>query len=257
MKGHNTCLAIECTAHTFGIGIINEKGHILADVRRQVTTEEGGLIPNAVANHHEQVKEDVLKEALQQAHLTMDDIMIIAISQGPGLPPSLHVGMRYAQQLAKEFNKPLQGVNHITGHLEIGRLLTGAKDPVYLFVSGANTQIISREENNFYVMGETLDTAIGNTLDKFGRTVGLGFPAGPQIEQLAKKGNYIELPYTLKGMDVSFSGILTKALRMHEQGTKTEDLCYSLQETCFAMLIEVTERAWRSMFLVGYNTNLL
>ncbi len=243
MKQHTTCLAIECTAHTFGIGIINSKGTILADARRQVTTEKGGLIPNEVANHHENVKEDVLKEALQQAKIGMDKIDLIAVSQGPGLPPSLHVGMRYVKKLAKDFNKPLVGVNHIVGHLEIGRLLTGAKDPVYLFVSGANTQIINREGNKFYVIGETLDTAIGNCLDKFGREAGLGFPAGPKIEELAKNGKWVELPYSVKGMDVSFSGILTKATGLLKNGAKVEDLCYSLQETCFAMLLEVTERA--------------
>lgn len=242
-KEHITCLAIECTAHTFGIGIINSKGNILADVRRQFTTEEGGMIPNEVANHHENVKEEVFKEALNDAKIGIDKIDLIAVSQGPGLPPSLHVGMRYAKKLAKDFNKPIVGVNHIVGHLEIGRLLTGAKDPVYLFVSGANTQIINREGNKFYVTGETLDAALGNCLDKFGREVGLGFPAGPKIEQIAKNGRYVELPYVVKGMDVSFSGILTKAVSLHKGGVAVEDLCYSLQETCFAMLIEVTERA--------------
>ncbi|MDO8555802.1 MAG: KEOPS complex N(6)-L-threonylcarbamoyladenine synthase Kae1 [Nanoarchaeota archaeon] len=228
---------------TFGVGIITSNGTILADQRKQMTTEKGGLIPSAVAQHHEAVKEQLLHQALTQAKISMQDIDLIAISQGPGLPPSLHVGMRFAKHLATTHNKPLIGVNHIAGHLEIGRLLTQAKDPIYLFVSGANTQIINRENNNYYVIGETLDTAIGNTLDKFGRTLGLGFPGGPRIEQLALQGTYIELPYTVKGMDVSFSGILTKALDLAQQGTKTEDLCYSLQETCFAMLIEVTERA--------------
>jgi|SRR3989344_482938 len=243
MMKNITCLAFESTAHTFGCGIINSKGTILADVRRQVTTEEGGLIPNKVASHHEQVKEEVFKQALLDAKLTMNDIDILAISQGPGLPPSLHVGMRFAQGLAKQHDKPLIGVNHIAGHLEIGRLLTGAKDPVFLFVSGANTQIIHRDGKQFYVVGETLDTALGNMLDKFGRIVGIGFPGGPKIEQLAKQGKWIDLPYTVKGMDVSFSGVLTKAQHLYKQGVKVEDLCYSLQEACFAMLIEVTERA--------------
>ncbi|MEK6812563.1 MAG: KEOPS complex N(6)-L-threonylcarbamoyladenine synthase Kae1 [Nanoarchaeota archaeon] len=240
---HSKVLLNKLCRDTFGCGIINSKGAILADVRKQVTTEEGGLIPNKVASHHESVKEEVLKQALFDAKLSMDAIDLVAISQGPGLPPSLHVGMRFAQQLAKDYNKPLIGVNHIAGHLEIGRLLTSAKDPVFLFVSGANTQIINREGHRFYVIGETLDTAIGNMLDKFGRIVGLGFPGGPKIEQLAQQGQWIDLPYVVKGMDVSFSGVLTKAQQRYKQGAKIEDLCYSLQETCFAMLIEVTERA--------------
>ena len=105
-------------------------------------------------------------------------------------------------------------------------------------------------------MGETLDIGLGNLLDKFGRVVGLGFPAGQKIEELAKKGKYVELPYTVKGMDMSFSGILTKVQQLHNKGISVEDLCFSLQETCFAMLAEVVERAMantdkKELLLVG------
>ncbi|HLC88615.1 MAG TPA: UGMP family protein, partial [Candidatus Nanoarchaeia archaeon] len=105
-------------------------------------------------------------------------------------------------------------------------------------------------------VGETLDVGLGNMLDKFGRIMGLGFPAGPEIEILAKKGKYIELPYVVKGMDVSFSGILTKAQQLYKKGAAKEDLCFSVQETCFAMLTEVAERAManankKELLLVG------
>ncbi|MBU0457623.1 MAG: UGMP family protein, partial [Nanoarchaeota archaeon] len=130
------------------------------------------------------------------------------------------------------------------------------KDPIYLYVSGVNTQIIFQEAGKYHVMGETLDIGLGNMLDKFGRILGLGFPAGPKIEELAKYGKYVELPYTIKGMDVSFSGILTKVQQLYEKGISKEDLCFSIQETCFAMLTEVVERAMahigkKELLLIG------
>ena len=162
---------------------------------------------------------------------------------GPGLSPSLIIGKDFAKELALRYNKPLVAVNHLAGHLEEGKFFTPSKDPVYVFVSGANTQIIAHEGNKFRIFGEALSVGLGNALDKFGREVGLGFPAGPKIEALAKNGKYIELPYNVKGMDVEFSGIVTHCINLFKKGIPVEDLCYSLQETGFAMLIEVTERA--------------
>jgi len=126
--------------------------------------------------------------------------------------------------------------------LEIGRV-TGAKDPVLLYCSGANTQIIAYAAGKYRVFGETLDLGIGNFIDTFARYAGLGFPGGPRIMELAKSGKYVELPYSIKGMDVAFSGMLTKLKQMLENGERVEDLSYSMQETAFAMLIEAAERA--------------
>jgi universal protein Kae1 len=236
------CLGIESTAHTLGVGIVKGK-NILANATDMFKTDEGGMNPAEVGIHHREVKYDVLKEALDTANLKIEDIDVISFSRGPGLSPSLKVGKEFAKELAKEHNKPLVGVNHICAHLEIGRMLTHTKDPVFVFVSGANTQIIAHEGGKYRIFGETLDIGLGNALDKFGRLIGLGFPAGPKIEQLAKQGEYIELPYVVKGMDVIFSGINTKIDNLYKKGAKIEDLCYSLQETCFAMLTEITERA--------------
>lgn len=233
-------LGIESTAHTFGVGIVKDK-KILANVKDTFTTEQGGMIPDLVKDHHIKVKDKVLQEALDKANLKLEDIDVISFSQGPGLAPALGVGRDFAVKLSK--NKPLVGVNHICAHLEIGRLITDVKDPIFVFVSGANTQIIAHEGDRYRVFGECLSIALGNALDKFAREAGVGFPGGPKIEQLAKKGKYIELPYSVKGMDVDFSGILTKAKQLLAKGEKVENLCYSLQETMFAMLVEVTERA--------------
>ena len=184
-------------------------------------------------------------KALQQANLSLSDIGLISFSQGPGMAPCLVVGMEKAKQIAHELKKPIIGVNHCISHLEIGRLLTKAKDPVMLYASGANTQIISYEGGKYRCMGESLDNGVGNFLDGFARYLGLGFPGGPKIYELALKGKeYIELPYVVKGMDVSFGGLQTNLKQKVDSGKyKIEDLCYSCQETAFAMLVEVAERA--------------
>lgn len=236
------CLGLESTAHTWSVAVMNGR-EFLSQVSDVFTTEKGGMIPHEVADHHEKVKYGVLEKALADAKLELKDIGLISFSKGPGLPPCLRVGRDFAVELARKTGKPLIGVNHITAHLEIGRLVTGTKDPVFVFVSGANTQIIAHEGNRYRIFGETLSVGLGNALDKFGRIIGLGFPAGPEIEKLAKKGKYVELPYVVKGMDVDFAGIITKAEQLFKNGIAKEDLCYSLQETCFAMLTEVTERA--------------
>ena len=207
-------------------------------------TKEGGLIPDKVAEHHRNVGITVITKAVEDAKVKIKDIKLISISQGPGLPLSLLQGMRFAKEFSLKYNIPLIGVNHICAHLEIGKLMTKAKNPVFVFTSGANTQIIAHEGKKYRIFGECLSIALGNALDRFAREIGLGFPGGPKIEQLARLGKkYIELPYVVKGMDVEFSGIMTHAINLFRKGENKEDLCYSLQETMFAMLVEVTERA--------------
>lgn len=243
-------LGIESTAHTFGIGIVDNTGAILADQRDIFIPPVGwGIKPMDAAQHHEKVKQQLLDKALKEAKLSLDQIDVVSFSQGAGLPPCLKVGKEFSTSLGK----PLVPVCHQVGHLEIAKLLTDSKkqvkpasslkrDPVFLYVSGGNTQILSLASGRYRVFGETQDVGIGNALDKFAREVGLQFPGGPKIEALAKEGSYVELPYVVKGMDLSFSGILTAALQKRKKHS-LEDLAFSLQETIFAMLAEVTERA--------------
>lgn len=245
-KGHDDmiCLGIESTAHTFGVGIMDDKGKILANATDSYRPPEGfGMKPVDAARHHEKVREDVLERALKEAKLNMDEIDVISFSQGPGLPPCLRVGRDFAVGLVRKHRKPIVPVNHCIAHIEMGRLFSEAKDPVTLFVSGGNTQVLSYVEGRYRCFGETMDISIGNALDKLGRELGLGFPGGPKIEKLARKGRYMELPYVVKGMDLSFSGLVTEAVRKFRQGERMEDVCFSFQETAFAMLTEVTERA--------------
>lgn len=237
-------LGVENTAHTFSIGIVDNKGNVLANATDSYTSKDGGMIPDKVAEHHTAVAEEVLKKALDEAKLDWKDIDFIAYSAGPGIDPALWAGYNKAKEWSKKNEKKLVGINHCAAHLSIGKVYNKLKDPCYLYVSGVNTQIVVYEDGKYRVVGETLDIGLGNMLDKFGRIIGLGFPAGPKIEELAKKGKYIELPYVVKGMDTSFSGILTKVEQLFKQNKAgKEDLCYSVQETCFAMLTEVVERA--------------
>ena len=242
------CLGIEGTAHSVGVGLIkkvNEKCRVLSNVIKTYKPKQGGIHPREAANHHAIYIADILKESIKKAKIKHGDIDLISFSQGPGLGPCLRTAATAARALSLSLDKPIIGVNHCVAHLEIGRgTLDKCKDPVLLYTSGANTQVIAFAEGKYRVFGETLDIGIGNCLDKFGRTVGMDFPCGPKIEQLALNGkNYLELPYTIKGMDIAFSGLLTAAEQFYKKGEKLEDICYSIQETTFAALTEVTERA--------------
>jgi len=244
MKKQIVCLGIETTAHTFGASIIKGKT-ILSNVKKSFTTESGGMIPNQVAEHHIQYCDEIISQALHDAKVSIKDVTLISYSQSPGIGHMLRVGAGAAKSLSLIHDIPLVGVNHCVAHLEIGRLLTPAKDPILLYASGANTQIIAYMGKKYRVFGETLDIGVGNFLDSFGRYVGLGFPGGPKIGKLAlESSNYIKLPYSVKGMDVAFGGMLTNLKQKFDSGDYLlADLCYSVQETAFAMLAEITERA--------------
>ncbi|HUT00584.1 MAG TPA: bifunctional N(6)-L-threonylcarbamoyladenine synthase/serine/threonine protein kinase [Candidatus Thermoplasmatota archaeon] len=242
------CLGIEGTAHSIGVGVIKDvkgKCRILSNRIKTYQPEKGGIHPREAANHHAAHIADLIYESVQVAGVNFTDIDLISFSQGPGLGPCLRTAATAARALALSLEKPLMGVNHCVAHLEIGRgTVEGCTDPVLLYVSGANTQVIAFAEGKYRVFGETLDIGIGNCLDKFGRALGLEFPCGPKIEELAQKGTtYVPLPYSIKGMDIAFSGLLTAAETYMQKGMRVEDVCYSMQETTFAMLTEVTERA--------------
>jgi len=238
------CLGIEGTAHTVGVGIVDGDCKILANLQKMIDGSKGGIHPREAANHHAENIVPLIHEAVAKAGVAYEDITLVAFSQGPGLGPCLRTVATAARSLALTLKADLVGVNHCVAHLEIGRKVTGCRDPTLLYASGGNTQVIAYSGGRYRVFGETLDIGIGNMIDKFGRSAGLPFPAGPHLERLAKDGNeLIDLPYSVKGMDVAFSGILTAALQHQRSGRRLEDLCHSIQETCFAMLVEVTERA--------------
>ncbi len=238
------CLGIEGTAHTVGVGIVDERAKVLANVYEMVRPETGGIHPREAANHHAERVVPLIRKAADVAGLKLDGIDVVAFSQGPGLGPCLRTVATAARALALSIDAPIVGVNHCVAHLEIGRAVTACEDPVLLYVSGGNTQVIAFSRGRYRVFGETLDIGIGNMLDKFARETGHGFPGGPILEEAAKGGStLVPLPYSVKGMDVAFSGLLTAALQLHRKGARLEDLAFSIQEVAFAMLCEVTERA--------------
>lgn len=207
----------------------------------------GGIHPREAAQHHASAMKELIATILKEP----EKIEGIAFSQGPGLGPCLRTVATAARSLALALDVPLVGVNHCVAHVEIGRFATGCKDPIVLYASGANTQVIGYLNGRYRIFGETLDVGIGNALDKFARAKNFPHPGGPHIEALAKEGSYIELPYTVKGMDLAFSGLVSAA---KDHKAPLPDVCYSLQETAFAMCVEVTERA---MSLAGKNEVLL
>ncbi len=243
------CLGIESTADDFGVGITTFKGKVLANHGDSYVPAEGGIHPREAARHHAKVSGQVLQEALEEAEVKPHDLDLISFAQGPGLGPCLRTGATVARALATFLGIPLVGVNHSVAHIEIGKLFTGSKDPLTLYVSGGNTIVTAFEADRYRVFGETLDIALGNCLDVFAREAGLkqvkGVPLGAALEQLAKEGKtLLPLPYVVKGMDLSLSGLLTAAVSLlRKDNCRLEDICYSLQENAFSMVTEVTERA--------------
>ncbi|MGA7044526.1 MAG: KEOPS complex N(6)-L-threonylcarbamoyladenine synthase Kae1 [Nitrososphaeraceae archaeon] len=247
------CLGIESTAHTFGCSVLEFSsdrgniGRVLSDVRDSYKAPEGtGIHPREASRHHAETSPSTLKQSLEKAKILIEDVDVIAYSAGPGLGPCLRIGAVVARTLATFYKKPLVPVNHALGHVELGSMLTGASDPLVLLVSGGHTMIIAFSGNRWRVFGETLDITIGQLLDQFGRSLGFASPCGSRIEQLANQssGSYLHLPYVVKGNDVCLSGLLTSALRLaSDKNNVLPDLCYSLQETAFAMITETIERA--------------
>ena len=238
------CLGIEGTAHTIGVGIVDGDCNVMANLTKMIDGSKGGIHPREAANHHAEHIVPLMNEAMAKAGIGYEDLTLVAFSQGPGLGPCLRTAATAARALSLSLDIDLVGVNHCVAHLEIGRKVTGCSDPVLLYASGGNTQVIAYSGGRYRVFGETLDIGIGNMIDKFGRVTGMPFPAGPRLERYAREGTeLLDLPYSVKGMDVAFSGILTAASQLSKSGSRLEDLCYSIQETCFAMLVEVTERA--------------
>ncbi|KAH8120410.1 O-sialoglycoprotein endopeptidase [Phellopilus nigrolimitatus] len=256
-------LGLEGSANKLGAGIIKHSPDgttkVLSNVRHTYITPPGeGFQPRDTAQHHRDWALKVIRDAQQKAGIQLDDLDCICFTKGPGMGAPLQSVALVARTLSLLYDKPLVGVNHCVGHIEMGREITGAQNPVVLYVSGGNTQVIAYSQQRYRIFGETLDIAVGNCLDRFARVINLSNDPSPgyNIEKEAKKGKrFLPLPYSTKGMDVSLSGILTstealtfdkgfRAVETGEESTFTPaDLCFSLQETVFAMLVEITERA--------------
>ncbi|MGA8276295.1 MAG: bifunctional N(6)-L-threonylcarbamoyladenine synthase/serine/threonine protein kinase [Thermoplasmata archaeon] len=237
-------LGIESTAHTASVGLVSDRAEVLGLASDMYRPAKGGIHPREAANHHVELFPGLVERAMEAAGLGPADVEAIAFSQGPGLGPCLRAGATVARMLSLAWDRPLVPVNHCVAHVEIARILSGMDDPLLLYASGGNTQVIAYARGRYRVLGETLDIGIGNFLDKFWIELGGTFPGGPAIEAEAKNGTHLlPLPYSVHGMDVAFSGILTAALALHARGASRADLAYSVEVTTYAMLTEITERA--------------
>jgi glycoprotease/Kae1 family metallohydrolase len=235
-------LGIESTAHTLGIGIVDED-EVHCNVKSMFEPDEGGIHPRKAAEHHNQHALEKLNEAKQKSDLDMDDIDAIGFSQGPGLPQCLDVGAVIARSLSQKHNIPFIGVNHCLAHISIGTRTTEASNPTTLYVSGGNSQILDYRNQRYRVVGETQDIALGNALDKLARKLGYPHPGGPEIEKLAEKTDEIlEVSYPIKGMDFSFSGLVTEMQRKIGQESD-EIIANTFQEHAYALTVEALERA--------------
>lgn len=237
-------LGIESTAHTFGVGIC-DKGKIIANQKMMYPIKGQGMIPGKVAEFHAKNAQLVIRNAFKEASIGIEDVEAIGYTKGPGLGPCLAIGQLAAKSLSNKYNIPLLPVNHAMGHIEVTKQAFGLNNPLVLYVSGGNSQVLGLSAVPFvhyHVYGETFDIGIGNMLDNFARAAGLNPAWGSTVAKTAEGGKYIDMPYTVKGMDFTFTGLLThatKALKEHS----VRDVAYSLQETSFAMLCEATERA--------------
>ncbi len=248
MEEDGWVLGIESTAHTFSFGLADSGGKPLPSESSTISPAEGGIHPRKAAEHHAEMAGELLARILEREGLDKNQLSAISYSQGPGLAPCLRAGASAARTIATSLKIPLIGVNHCVAHIEIGREQCGCDDPVLLYASGGNTQVITRLAGRYRVLGETLDIGIGNMLDKFARSNGIPFPGGPKVEQnaLLWQGDSLEdfsLPYVVQGMDLAFSGILTAATKATKDGVPFPAVCWSLQEHAFAACVEVAERA--------------
>lgn len=251
------CLGIESTAHTFGCSVIKASNDgngdslddfLLSEVRSIYRASAGwGIHPRDASKHHSLVASKVLKESLKQAKIDINEIDLVSYSAGPGLGPCLRIGAVVSRSLASFYNIPLIPVNHAIGHIELGIKLTISNNPLILLVSGGHTMILVFYKNKWRIFGETLDITLGQLFDQVGRKMGFASPCGNKIEELSCLSNgglVYSLPYLIKGNDVSYSGLLsaTKSL-VDNADNKLPDICFSLQETAFSIIVEAVERA--------------
>ena len=251
-------LGIEGTAWAASAALYNTHDETIVIESDPYQPDSGGLHPREAAEHMStalpEVISTILERAVSSGNTDAIGIDAIAFSRGPGLGPCLRVVGTAARTLTQALSVPLIGVNHMIAHLEIGRHQSGFTTPVCLNASGANAHLLGYHRRQYQVLGETMDTGVGNAIDKFTRHLGWNHPGGPKVEAAATDGSYHDLPYVVKGMDFSFSGIMSAAKDAVDNEVPVVDVCTGLQETIFAMLTEVAERA---LSLTGSNELVL
>ena len=246
-------LGIESSCDETSCAIVKNGREVLSNViNSQIKIHEkfGGVVPEIASRSHVEVISEVVKQALDEANVSFDEIDAVACTYGPGLVGALLVGVSYAKALSYALNKPLIGTNHIEGHIAANYITHKELEPPFmcLVISGGHTHLVHiKDYKDFEIIGKTRDDAIGEAFDKVARVVGLGYPGGPKIDKLAKEGkNNIKIPKThFDNLDFSFSGIKTAIINLHhkEPDINKADLCASFEATVTEILIENTLRA--------------
>ncbi len=245
-------LGIESTAHTASVGLV-EDGKIVGIKSDAYRPPKGGINPRDAAEHHRSVFPGLLIDLLEERGIEPADLTKIAFSIGPGLGPALKTGVELARYLSVRYSKPLVPVNHGVGHLEISRSMSGFESPLFLYVSGGNTQLITIGNHRYSVLGETLDIGVGNFLDKIARDLGIPFPGAPVLEKMASKSDrLLDCPYTVRGMDVSYSGLYTY-LKRRIKSESAETIAFNAQEFSFTALAEIVERGMAHFGLTEFS----
>lgn len=246
-------MGIESSCDETSVAIVKNGREILSNViNSQIKIHElyGGVVPEIASRCHTEVINEIMKESLKEANMKLEDIDGIAVTYGPGLVGALLVGVSYAKGLGFATNKPLIPVNHIEGHIAANYLTHKDLKPPFLclIISGGHTHLVNvKDYTEFEVLGKTRDDAIGEAFDKVARVVGLGYPGGPKVDNLAKEGNpTIKLSVThFDNLDFSFSGIKTAVINLNHKDPNINkaDLCSSFQKAVTEMLLTNCRKA--------------
>jgi N6-L-threonylcarbamoyladenine synthase len=246
-------LGIESSCDETSVSVVKNGREVLSNViNTQISIHElyGGVVPEIASRNHVENISPVMKEALKEANIKMDDIDAVACTYGPGLVGALLVGISYAKALSYAANKPLIGVNHIQGHIAANYITYKDLKPPFLtlLISGGNTQLVLvKDYTEFEILGKTKDDAVGEAFDKIARVIGLGYPGGPKMDKLAKEGiPNIELPKVhVEGLNFSFSGLKTAIINLHHKNPNINkaNLAASFEKDVAEILLKNTKMA--------------
>lgn len=246
-------LGIESSCDETSVAVVKNGREVLSNViNTQISIHElyGGVVPEIASRNHVENISPVMKEALKEANIQIDDIDGIACTYGPGLVGALLVGVSYAKALSYAANKPLIGVNHIQGHIAANYITYKDLKPPFLtlLISGGNTQLVLvKDYTEFEILGKTRDDAVGEAFDKIARVIGLGYPGGPKMDKLAQEGTpNIVLPKVhIDDLDFSFSGLKTAIINLHHKtpDINKADLAASFEKDVAEILLENTKKA--------------
>ena len=250
-------LGIESSCDETSVAVVKNGREVLSNViNTQISIHElydelyGGVVPEIASRNHVENISPVMKEALKQANIKLEDIDGIACTYGPGLVGALLVGVAYAKALSYASGKPLIATNHIEGHIAANYITYKDLKPPFLtlLISGGNTQLVLvKDYTEFEILGKTRDDAVGEAFDKVARVIGLGYPGGPKMDNLAKQGEpNIELPKVhVDGLDFSFSGLKTAVINLHHKipDINKANLAASFEKNIAEILIEHTKKA--------------